>query len=407
MRSLEEVLAEIDSSRDEMIRTTVDMISIPALAPVNGGDGEGRKADYLMTRTDGFDSVQRMDVPDTTDPSVMRSNIVARKNGKKKGTLWFVAHMDVVPTGDPDLWDTPPFEPVVRDGRIYGRGTEDDGQSVISSMFACRPYLDQELEGMSLGVAWVADEETSSVCGIQYLIDQGVFSEDDVIIVPDYCTKDGSMVDVAEKHILWLRFSIEGRTTHASTPDKGINAYKVSTLLLMDLIESFDSRFDDSNAMYLPNKSTFEPTKRISTVDNVNTIPGYDEFCMDIRLNPEYDPDLVIRMAEEMASVYSESTGAKISVDVIQMAKAGRPSSVDSIGYRAFSESIEQIMGRRPEPVGIAGGTCSNFFRMKGLDAYAWQTGDGALHAPNEYLVIDNLVNDTKVFATLIHKLCQ
>jgi len=80
---------------------------------------------------------------------------------------------------------------------------------------------------------------------------------------------------------------------------------------------------------------------------------------------------------------------------------------VDSVGYRAFSESIEQIMGRRPEPVGIAGGTCSNFFRMKGLDAYAWQTGDGALHAPNEYLVIDNLVNDTKVFATLIHKLCQ
>jgi succinyl-diaminopimelate desuccinylase len=63
-------------------------------------------------------------------------------------------------------------------------------------------------------------------------------------------------------------------------------------------------------------------------------------------------------------------------------------------------------MGKAPEPVGIAGGTCSNFFREKGLDAYAWQTGEGTLHAPNEYLLIDNLVNDTKVFATLFYKLC-
>jgi acetylornithine deacetylase/succinyl-diaminopimelate desuccinylase-like protein len=44
---------------------------------------------------------------------------------------------------------------------------------------------------------------------------------------------------------------------------------------------------------------------------------------------------------------------------------------------------------------------------MKGLNAYAWQTGDGTLHAPNEYMRIDNLMNDTKVFATMIHKLCM
>ena len=407
MKTLDQVISEIESSEQEIVRTTIEMIGIPALAPVNGGDGEGRKADYLMTKTAGFDEVRRYDVPDRTDPSVKRSNIVAVKKGKRKGTVWLVAHMDVVPTGDEALWDTPPFEPVLRDGRIYGRGTEDDGQSVMSSMFAAKPFLSEELEGMSLGVAWVADEETSSTCGIQYLLDQGVFCEDDVIIVPDFCTKDGRLIDVAEKHIVWLKFIVEGKTTHASTPYLGVNAYKVSTLLLMELIESFEGRFGDSNDMYYPRSSTFEPTKRIATVENVNTIPGYDEFCMDVRLNPEYDPDLVVKMAEEIAEVYSESTKARIKVEVIQMARAGKPSSVESKGFEAFLESIEQVMGKRPEPVGIAGGTCSNFFRLKGLDAYAWQTGDGTLHAPNEYLTVKNLMNDAKVFATLFYKLCM
>ena len=407
MKSLETILSDIESSKQEIIDTTIEMIRIPALAPINNGDGEGKKADYLMTKTVGFDEVKRIDVPDTTDPFVKRSNIIAVKKGKKKGTVWLVAHMDVVPAGDPELWVNPPFDPIVKDGKLYGRGTEDDGQSVISSMFAAKQFLDQELNGMSIGVAWVADEETSSTCGIQYLLDQGIFTKDDVIIVPDYCTKDGSRIDVAEKHILWLKFCIEGKTTHASTPHLGVNAYKVSTLLLMDLIESFDNRFDDRNEMYYPRNSTFEPTKRIATVENVNTIPGYDEFCMDIRLNPEYDPELVLKMANEMAELYSESTGAKITVEILQKAVAGKPSAIDSIGYKAFSDSIEEVMGKKPEPVGIAGGTCSNFFRLKGLDAYAWQTGDGSLHAPNEYLIIDNLINDTKVFATLFYKLCM
>ena len=227
----------------------------------------------------------------------MRPNIIARKKGKGKGTLWIVSHMDVVPTGDPELWDTPPFEGVYKDGRIYGRGTEDNGQSVVSSMFAARPFLDEEFEGMSLALAYVADEETSSVLGIQSLLDKGLFSEDDAIMVPDWGSPGGTMIGLAEKSVLWLRFVIEGRTTHGSTPELGVNAYRVSTLLLMDLMESLPEKFGGRDDRFLNGVSTFEPTKRPATVDNVNTIPGHDEFCMDIRLLPMYDPDDVLREA--------------------------------------------------------------------------------------------------------------
>ena len=153
MVSLSEILTKIDGSADEMVRVMTEMIRIPALAPVNGGDGESKKADYLQSELVGFDSIIRVDVPDDVDPSVMRSNILAKKNGRKSGTVWIIAHMDVVPAGDPEMWDNPPFEPVFKDGKIYGRGTEDNGQSIISSMFASKFFESGELDGMSIGVA--------------------------------------------------------------------------------------------------------------------------------------------------------------------------------------------------------------------------------------------------------------
>lgn len=403
---MDSILRCIEDSRDAIIDTMMGMIRIPALAPVNGGDGESRKVDYLMTHLGGFDSVVRVDVPDDLDPGVMRSNVLARKDGPGKGTVWIVAHTDVVPAGDPSLWTSPPFEPVLRDGRIYGRGTEDNGQSVISSLFASRQFLDMELRGMSIGVAYVADEETTSRMGIEYLLDHGYFSEDDVIIVPDWGSPGGSMVEVAEKNLVWLRFSVEGRTTHGSTPDQGINAYRVSTRLLVDLMDSFEREFGDEDPLFLPPVSTFEPTKRPATVENVNTIPGQDEFSMDIRLLPRYDIDDVVAMAEDIARRHSEATGAGITVSEIQRHTSGAPSSTSGRGYRALSESVASVTGNVPVAVGVGGGTCANFFRARGLDAYVWQCGGGTLHAPDEYVVLDNLVTDSKVFATLFYKLC-
>ena len=406
MKSLQSVFGEIDASREEIIRTAVELVGYPALAPINGGTGEGAKADYIVSKLKGFDSVERIEFPDRTDPSVMRPNIIARKKGKGKGTLWIVSHMDVVPTGDPELWDTPPFEGVYKDGRIYGRGTEDNGQSVVSSMFAARPFLDEEFEGMSLALAYVADEETSSVLGIQSLLEKGLFSEDDAIMVPDWGSPGGTMIGLAEKSVLWLRFVIEGRTTHGSTPELGVNAYRVSTLLLMDLMESLPEKFGGRDDRFLNGVSTFEPTKRPATVDNVNTIPGHDEFCMDIRLLPMYDPDDVLREAETIAECYAKDTGAEIRVEVIQKAVAGRPSPDDRDEFTALAESVEEVTGVRPRGVGMSGGTCANFFRLKGLDAYVWQSEGGTLHAPNEYVTVDHLLTDAKVYASLIHRLC-
>jgi succinyl-diaminopimelate desuccinylase len=158
--------------------------------------------------------------------------------------------------------------------------------------------------------------------------------------------------------------------------------------------------------MFMPHRSTFEPTRSIATVENVNTVPGYHEFSMDVRLLPEYDMDDVVITARSVASCISEKYGADITIGEIQRHQSGRRSSTDDPAYLALRDSVKHVTGTEPTPVGVGGATCANFFRAKGYDAYVWETGGGTLHTPNEYVEIENIVTDAKVFATLFYKLC-
>jgi len=403
---LNDILEKIDASRDDMIADMTDMIRIPAIGPLNGGKGEGHRADRVIEFLKGFDSVERIDVKDIHDGTVMRPNILARKNGAGKGTVWIISHLDTVLPGDLDEWRTPPYEPVVKDGKIYGLGTEDNGQAVISSLYAAKFFASGKLSKRSIGLAMVADEETTSSMGIEYLINAGLFGPDDVFVVPDWGVPGGTMVEVAEKHLVWLKFAIEGKQTHGSTPQKGLNAYRVSTKMLVDILDRLEKRYPGSDPIFRPSVSTFEPTKSIATVGNVNTIPGYHEFWLDIRLLPQYDPDELVAFAKEVGAEWEKSTGARITVMVEQRTRSGRPSDITCPEFMALRDSISSVIGKEPETVGVGGGTCANFFRLAGYNAYVWQCGGGSLHQPNEYCDLDNLTTDAKVFATLFHKLC-
>ena len=403
---LSAILKMIEASEKDIIDTMCEMIRIPALAPINGGDGEGKRADMLLKHLEGYDEIVREDVPDDIDPSVMRPNILARKKGKSKGTVWIVAHTDTVPAGDLDDWDTDPFEPVVKDGKIYGRGTEDNGQAIISAMFASKFISKEELEGRSIGIAYVADEETSSKMGIEYLIRKGYFSKDDVFIVPDWGSPEGGLIDVSEKNLIWPQFDIIGKSVHGSTPDAGINAFKVGVRFLADLLKVFETEYPDRDPLFEPPESTFEPTKSDQTVLNVNTIPGNYSFSMDIRPLPKYSPDQILETVKRVAKKHEDESGAEIGVSEIQRHVSGKISATEGPIFEALMESIESIIGKRPRPVGVGGATCANFFRLEGYDAYVWECGGGTLHGPNEYVEIKNIMTDAKVFATLFYKLC-
>lgn len=403
---LEDIIRSVESSEERMISNMCDMIRIPAMSPVNGGDGECARADYLQGILEGFDTVERFDTDDREHPGIRRANVVARKEGKKKGTVWFITHMDTVPVGDLDDWESDPFSAKVEDGRIYGRGTEDNGQSLIGVAAASRIVCREKLEGMSLGVAFVADEETGSVYGVKHLIESGVFSDDDFIIVPDWGSPGGAMVDVSEKQILWIKAEVTGKQTHGSTPGKGINALRVGTQFLTDLMSRLSEKYPKKDPIFRPEASTFEPTKSSATECSVNTIPGYYEFYMDCRVLLDYDIDEIFSFMESVAKEHSERSGASIVLRKEQSNISGKPSDPTTDGYRRFAESIKQVRGIDVDAVGIGGGTCANFFRLKGMNAYVWGSDGGTLHQPNEYVVIRTMVDDAKAFAAMMYNMC-
>ncbi|MFW6305067.1 MAG: M20/M25/M40 family metallo-hydrolase [Candidatus Saliniplasma sp.] len=211
---MDEVYDLVDDYSEEMKETLMEMLRYPAIGPDNDGEGEMAKAEYLMNILPkfGFDDIERYDAPDERVTSGRRPNIVAIKEGITDQNVVIIAHIDIVPAGDLDDWDTEPFEPVFKDGKIYGRGAEDNGQEVIASLFTAKALNELDIDHRyNLKVMMVSDEETGSEYGIDHLIQEGLINDDDLVIVPDHSEEHGKKIEIVEKSALWVKITIHGR----------------------------------------------------------------------------------------------------------------------------------------------------------------------------------------------------
>jgi len=142
----EKLRAEVSGLHDEMVATLVDLVKIPAISPDYGYEGEYDKAAKLKEILGKwpFDRIEWYDSPDERAKKGVRPNLLAYYEGEdpEAPRLWILTHLDVVPPGDLSKWTvTDPFTPVVKDGKVYGRGTEDNGQSVVSSLYAVKALM--------------------------------------------------------------------------------------------------------------------------------------------------------------------------------------------------------------------------------------------------------------------------
>jgi succinyl-diaminopimelate desuccinylase len=296
---LRTLLDTLDASADELVRLQTALVAIPALGPTNGGQGEAGKAAWLLDHLSAFPgvSVAAVDAPDPRVESGVRPSLVIRRPGRNPRTIWLIAHTDVVPTGDLSLWQSDPFTLRREGDLIYGRGVEDNHQGLVSALLLLRALeLSRTETELSLGILLTADEETGNALGIEYILRErpDIFAPDDMILIPDFGTRDGSAIEVAEKSVLWLKFTVQGKQCHASTPDEGINSLVGASALILAL-ERLNEIFGESDPLFDPPASTFAPTKKEPNVPNVNTIPGQDVFYLDCRVLPGYDLDEVER----------------------------------------------------------------------------------------------------------------
>jgi succinyl-diaminopimelate desuccinylase len=402
----ERIFAEIESQKSEMTRVLMELIRVPAIAPENGGQGEIEKVEKLtqvLTRI-GFDKIERVDAEDARVPSKKRPNVIAHCYGEKPSEkIWIITHLDVVPPGEESLWTaTRPFEPTVKENRIYGRGSEDNGQSMVASIFAVKALRTLGIKPKrTVALAFVADEEQGSKYGIQHLIKQGLFAKNDLIVVPDSGNENGTFIEIAEKSALWLRIRTVGKQSHASRPREGLNAHRVGMEYALALDRMLHEKYSLKDAYFDPPESTFEPTKKDKNVDAVNIIPGEDISYFDFRILPNYDVEEVLGNVNRLAEDVEKKTRAIIKIELLNKSVAPKPTDANSKIVTMLEEAIREARGITPKVGGIGGGTCAAFFRQINVPAVVWSTIDEVAHQPNEYAKIENLINDTKIFASL------
>ncbi len=389
----------IEDDKEFALEILSNLIEIKALSPDNGGDGEIDKAEYILGLLDFADEIERFDAEDGRVKKGIRPNIVARIKGKRRRTLWIVCHMDVVPEGDLKLWESDPFRARVADDRVYGRGAEDNGQAIVSAILAGK-FLSEQKPGLSFGVIFASDEETGSRYGIQHLLKEKKFSKDDLFLVPDTGSPDGSLIEIAEKNILWLKIQIFGKQGHASRPDMFYNANRRAMKIILELDEILHKKFNARNNLFEPPYSTFEPTKREKNVDNPNTIPGLDVSYFDCRVLPSYSNDEVIEFVRKFLDEKQKEDGFESRMDVVQNVSSPPTPENSEIVVR-LKKILKALRGIEARPIGIGGNTCASFFRKAGYQTAVWSTLDGKAHEPNEYAKLSNIVEDAKVFALL------
>ncbi len=405
MADISRIIGSIDGMKDEMIEFTRDILSISAIAPESDGTGEMKKAERILELISGwrFDSIERYDSPDDRVPEGKRPNILLRIKGQNPDltAVWTFAHMDVVPPGDLNKWTGDPYVLRVDGDRMLARGVEDNGQDLVTSLFAAKAILESgERPQRDVNLFLVADEEVGSAKGMVYLMEEheDLFSKDDMFIVPDAGEPDGSMIEVAEKSIMWIKIKTYGKQVHASVPQKGINANLAAMRFIVAIYDELHEKYPDEDQLYDYPRSSFVPSKREANVPNVNTIPGEDVSYMDCRIMPHYKAQEILDLIKERGREHEKKHNVKMDIETLQYEQAAPPTSPDHPVVGLLKDAVKEVYGIDAIPQGIGGGTCAAILRRAGYPAAVWSKMEDSAHMPDEVALISNYLGNTKVF---------
>lgn len=396
--------AFLEENRTEIINLETILTSHIAIAPEGGGDGEMEKCNALEAwlREKGFENIERFEAPDSRVSAGVRPSLVVTIPGKEDtNRIWVMAHMDVVPTGDLSLWETDPWKVVEKDGKIYGRGVEDNQQGLCSAAFAALYYIKNGITpSHTVKLLFVADEENGSNYGCTWLVkNTDLFRKDDLVLIPDGGDSKGETIEIAEKNLLWLQVHVMGKQTHGSRPDSGANACLAACDLSLRL-NGLEKIFNKTDDLFEPNYSTFQPTKRAKNVDSINIIPGEDTFCMDCRILPCYKLSEVLKEVERCCRLVEAEHGVKIEYTVPQQSESPATPVTAPVAQK-LAAALKTVHNIDAKFIGIGGGTVGAELRREGIDAVVWSTLDDQAHQPNEYCIIDNLIKDAMTIIEL------
>jgi succinyl-diaminopimelate desuccinylase len=418
----EDLFKTIDARRDELVELTRELIRFPTVNPP--GEAYRPCAEFIgeRMRSRGFsvDYVHAVDTPGDCE-RYPRINVIARREGGPRGPcVHFNSHIDVVQTGSG--WTVDPFSALVQDGRVYGRGACDMKGGLAASIIAVEALIDCDaaLPG-TLEISGTVDEESGGYGGVHFLAQRGWFSAPrvDHVIIPEPLNVD--RVCIGHRGVWWAEIETHGRMAHGSMPFLGDCAVRHMHAVLdrfeRDLYPKLAARHTDMPVV---------PSGARHSTLNINSIhggqaetPGYPAPCVadscrmviDRRLLIEESLDGVkAEMTELLDQLVKERAGFRYGIrDIFEV----RPTMADRDGpvARSTAAAIRRVIGRAPEFICSPGTYDQKHIDRVGKLRDCIAYGPGILdlaHQPNEYVVIEDMVNSAKVMAmaarSLLHK---
>jgi acetylornithine deacetylase len=314
---------------------------------------------------------------------------VPAHDGTTTGGIVLSGHTDVVPV-DGQQWDSDPFAPQVREGKLFGRGTS-DMKGFIGVNLALLSDMQRARLSKPLHFALSFDEEVGCVGAplmIEELVKRGVRPDGCIVGEPT------SMRPViAHKGINAYRCCVRGHAAHSSLTSKGLNAIEYAARLICFIRDVADRMRADGpfDQAYDVPFSTAQ-TSTISGGNSLNTVPSACEFQFEFRNLPTLDPESIFQQIDAYArdtllpSMRREHADA--AIDIIRIASAPGLDAAEDAAIIKLVRALTADQDKRK----VAYGTEAGLFKNAGVPAVVCGPGDiQQAHKANEFVALEQL----------------
>jgi len=337
--------------------------------------------------------------------------VVGTLEGASGGpTLVLNGHVDVVPPGDLSLWTHSPFEGVVEDGRIYGRGALDMKGPLMAGLFALKAIRDSELElAGTVQLQSVVGEEDGGI-GTLATVLRGYRGDAAIVMEPT-----NFAVAPAQAGCLNFRVRVPGLAAHGAVRSEGVSAFEKLFLIYAAIQRLEQARNADPPADDLFSRYEVPFPISIGTMtggDWASSVPDHATMGGRLGVRPgesfeEARNQLEIATAEAAAS----DPFLQDHPPVVEW-WGGRflamSTSIDDPIVETIRSSAQEVIGRSVPLEGVPFGADSGLLsQVAGTPTVLFGAGDIRLaHRPDEYVYIEDLVRMAKALATAAIRFC-
>jgi len=406
------VIERLESMADEMIAFAQSLVAIPTVNPP--GENYRACAEFIGNQLAQFGYevafVSAEGLPEHTE-RYPRVNVIGEMRGAPaRPCLHFNGHFDVVPPGDG--WTVDPFAGVVRDGKLFGRGSSDQKAGIAASIFAVEAIRRAGVKlGGSIEQSGTVDEESGGFAGVAYLAERGYIGRDrtDFVIITEPLNVD--RVCLGHRGVYWFEVATLGRIAHGSMPFLGISAIGK----MADFIAAIERELQPvlstrTTAMPVEPPLARHPSININSISGGQPAGGFQTPCVADRCEAIFDRRFVIeepvdQVREEIRALLRDLAAQDSDFRYeIKDLMTVHPVQTDpkSQLVTTMAGAVRDVLGTEPPLIASPGTYDQKHVMRLGYVDQCIAYGPGLLHMahqPDEYCRVDDLVDASKAMA--------